>query len=128
MSNIGYTYNTRLSLYSRTPGVQALTTSLTLLLGPQINTDTRWVLGGSTINNYSDPDDGGGPCGYWLYYVPILIPVEDINEDYLFRATRVEGFDYHQLGEFPVCPGFQIWGKAELNGYLNISLYTEDVE
>lgn len=127
MSNIGYTFNTRSSLRPATVGVQPLTTLPEVVVGPQITGDTRWVSGGSTVNNFTTGETGA-PCRYVLWYAPIGLGAGDLTDDMIFRSTEVAPDDFHQIGMFPVCRGFQVWGMAEANGRLNLAVFTEDVE
>lgn len=129
MSNEGYTRNFRQSLTPYTPGSQALTTEWTKILEAQVTGDTRWIGGGSRVYNHSNAEDGGGPCDYDLAYVPIEIQDgDDITDSMLIGGTPVDARDYHQIGTIPVCPGYEVWGKADFNDTLNILIYTEDIE
>lgn len=128
MSNEGYTRNFRQSLTPSTPGSQALTTEWVKILEAQVTGDTRWIGGGSRVYNYSEADDGGGPCDYDIAYVPRDSESEDITDAMLIGGTPVDCRDYHQIGTFPMCPGFEIWARADTADTLNILIYTEDIE
>lgn len=128
MSNEGYVRNFRLALSPKTDGSQALTTQWEKVLPAAHHGDTRWVVGGSRVFNYTNADDGGGPCDYDLAYVPADSDSTDITDAMLIGGTEVACRDYHQLGEIPMCPGYEIWGKADANEYLNILLCFEEIE